>query len=121
MGCRDKVKAKEFKRKNSAVPLPNGSYARCQKQGPCVLLMWSRDLSPNILRSGWWSTAMVRFLHPRTKCLALSRASATASASASIGISGFGGMCELASYPSDLPALFATEEVIGGAEAVFLE
>ena len=50
-----------------------------------VLLMLSRDLSPKILRSGWWSTAIVRFLHPRTKCLALSRASATASASPSIG------------------------------------
>ena len=50
-----------------------------------VLVMLSRDLSPNILRSGLWSTAIVRFLHPRTKCLALSRASATASASPSIG------------------------------------
>ena len=42
-------------------------------------------MSLNILRSGLWSTAMVRFLHPRTKCLALSRASATASASPSTG------------------------------------
>ena len=50
-----------------------------------VLLMWSRDLSPNIFRSDRWSTAVVRFLHPRTKCLALSRASATANASPSIG------------------------------------
>ena len=50
-----------------------------------ALLMWTRDLSPNIFRSGLWSTAMVRFLHPRTKCLALSRASTTASASPSIG------------------------------------
>ena len=45
-----------------------------------ALLMWSRDLSPNIFGSGLWSTAMVRFLHPRRKCLALSRASSTASA-----------------------------------------
>ena len=50
-----------------------------------VLLMLLRDLSPNILRSGRWSTATVKFLHPRTKCLTLSRASATASASPSIG------------------------------------
>ena len=28
-----------------------------------------KDLSPNIFRSGLWSTAIVRFLHPRTKCL----------------------------------------------------
>jgi hypothetical protein len=32
-----------------------------------------------------WSTAMVRSLHPNTKCLALSKASATAKASPSIG------------------------------------
>ena len=50
-----------------------------------VLQMWSKDLSPNIFKSGVWSTAMVKCLHPRTKCLALSRASATASASPSIG------------------------------------
>ena len=50
-----------------------------------VLQMWSRDRSPNILKNGLWSTATVRFLHPRTKCLALSRASATASASPSSG------------------------------------
>ena len=29
-----------------------------------VLVMLSRDLSPNILRSGLWSTVIVRFLHP---------------------------------------------------------
>ena len=50
-----------------------------------VLLMWSRDQSPNILKSGLWSTAMVRFLQASIKCLALSRASVTASASPSIG------------------------------------
>ena len=50
-----------------------------------VLVIWSRNRSLNILRSGLWSTAMVRFLHLRTKCLALSRASATASASPSTG------------------------------------
>ena len=50
-----------------------------------MLLMWSRDLSPNILSSGRWSTAMVRLVQPNTKCLALSKASATASASPSIG------------------------------------
>ena len=50
-----------------------------------VLLMLSRDRSPKILRSGLWSTAMVRLVQPNTKCLALSKASATASASPSIG------------------------------------
>ena len=48
-----------------------------------VLLMLSRDRSPKILRSGLWSTAMVRLVQPNTKCLALSKASATASASPS--------------------------------------
>ena len=43
------------------------------------------DLSPNTLSRGLWSTAIVRFLHPRTKWRALSRASATASASPSMG------------------------------------
>ena len=30
-------------------------------------------------------------------------------------------MCESDAYQGDLPALFATEEVIGGASAVLLE
>ena len=50
-----------------------------------VLLMWSSDLSPKILRSGLWSTATVRFLQPSTKYLALSKASVTARASPSMG------------------------------------
>ena len=75
-------------------------------------------LSPNIFRSGLWSTAMVSFLHPRTKCLALSRASATASASPSIGAYLNSKMC-VKLLP--IRVIFAAEEVIGGAEAVFLE
>lgn len=47
--------------------------------------MSSRDRSPNSLRSGLWSTATIRSLHPRTKYRALSSASATASASPSTG------------------------------------
>ena len=38
----------------------------------------SRERSPNILSSGLWSTAIVRSLHPKTKCFAFSRASLTA-------------------------------------------
>ena len=36
------------------------------------------ERSPKSLRSGLWSTAMVRFGQPRTKCRALSRAVTTA-------------------------------------------
>ena len=79
--------------------------------------MWSRDLSPNIFGSGLWSTAMVRFLHPRTKCLALSRASSTASASLSIGA-----YLDSAAYVNLLPTCtrlssttIAAKEVMGGA------
>ena len=46
----------------------------------------SRDWSLNILRSGLWSTVMMRLLQPRTKNRALSRASATARGSPSIGV-----------------------------------
>ncbi len=49
-----------------------------------VLLIWSRDLSPNIFNCGLWLTAMVRLLQPKMKCRDLSWASATASASPSI-------------------------------------
>ena len=45
----------------------------------------SRDLSPNIFSSGVWPTARVRFSQPRTKYLALFRASATANVSPSTG------------------------------------
>ena len=47
--------------------------------------MSSRERSPRIFRSGLWSTATIMSLHPSTKNLALSRASATARASPSIG------------------------------------
>ena len=47
--------------------------------------MSARDLSPKIQSSGLWSTATTRLVHPSTKCLAFSRASATASASPSTG------------------------------------
>ena len=50
-----------------------------------VLLMLSSNLSLNILRSGWWSTATIRLVHLKTKCLALSRELATAIVSPSIG------------------------------------
>ena len=88
-----------------------------------VLVMLSRDLSPNTLRSGLWSTAIVRFSHPRTRCLASSRASATASAYPSIGayIPGFGSVSGSATDQGDLSALFAAEKVVGGARAVLLE
>lgn len=46
--------------------------------------MSSNDLSPSILSSCLWSTAIVRFSQPRMKYLALSKASAKASASPSI-------------------------------------
>ena len=49
------------------------------------LLIFSSDLSPKILSRGLWSTAIIRFSQPRTKCLDLSNASATARASPSIG------------------------------------
>ena len=45
----------------------------------------SRDWSLNILRSGLWSTVMMRSLQPRTKNRAVSGASATARAFPSIG------------------------------------
>ena len=48
--------------------------------------MSSRDRSTSTLSRGLWSTATVRSLQPRTKNLALSRASATARASPSIGL-----------------------------------
>ena len=50
------------------------------------LVLWtsSSERSPKIFSSGLWSTAMTRLVHPKTRCLALSRASATASASPSI-------------------------------------
>ena len=47
--------------------------------------MSSRDLSPNSLQRGLWSTATTRLEQPRTKCRALSSASATARASPSMG------------------------------------
>ena len=36
-------------------------------------------------------------------------------------VSGFSGVCESAAHQGDLPTLFAAEEVVGGAGAVFLE
>ena len=47
--------------------------------------MSSRARSPSTLISGLWSTATMRFEHPRVKCQALSRVSTTASASPSMG------------------------------------
>ena len=47
--------------------------------------MSSRDLSPNSLQRGLWSTATTRLEQPSTKCRALSSASATARASPSMG------------------------------------
>ena len=43
------------------------------------------DLLPNSLMSGLWSTVMIELSHPRTKCFALSSASATANVSPSMG------------------------------------
>ena len=45
----------------------------------------SSDLSPNSFNKGLWSTATIRFVHPKTKYLALSKAWTTANASPSIG------------------------------------
>ena len=45
----------------------------------------SRDLSLNNFNSGLWSTATIKFAHPSTKYLALSKAWTTASASPSTG------------------------------------
>ena len=60
---------------------------------------------------------MIRFLHPRTKCLALSRASSTASASLSIGA-----YLDSAAYVNLLPTctrlsstMIAAKEVMGRA------
>ena len=39
-----------------------------------ALVISSRDLSPNTLSRGLWSTALIRLLQPRTKKRALSRA-----------------------------------------------
>ena len=50
----------------------------------CIADMVQRSVTEDF-EEGSWSTATVRLLHPRTKCLALSRASATANASPSIG------------------------------------
>ena len=47
--------------------------------------MLSRDLLVNIPRSGLSSSAMMKFSQPSTKCLALSKASATARVSSLIG------------------------------------
>ena len=84
-GCLDRASLVRFRVPGMYVILNLYLSVRSFKFRSRGFAMSSRQRSLNSFSSGLWSTATIRSLHPRTKCLALSKASATANASPSTG------------------------------------